>query len=424
MSRYSLLIITGLLFSCRLFSQADTALNIEQCRQWAVEHHPSYQQFDLIDQSNELKIKNLNKNHLPEMNVLGQASYQSDVTKVPISTPQFPMKPVSKDWYKLYLDVNQVIWDGGITKDNKLLQQSDNQIDRQNLELSLYDLKKQVDMVFFNILLIKKNTKILDIHQADVKARLKDVESAVANGVSLSANADILNAELLKTEQQQDQLNIAMNTAYTILSQLTGREISSGTPLEMPQPQISLDMNGKSRLEYQLFSYQDQKLDAMKKLSSSFLMPKFSGFGQAGFGRPAFDMLNNNLKGYYIFGARLSWNFWNWNKTRNEKQIINLNKKILNSNVESFSQGLNIELANKMSEVLKYQKLIEKDEAIVELHSKIVKTYASELKHGIITATEYLTELTAETSASLNMELHKIQLINAKYEYLAAAGKL
>jgi outer membrane protein TolC len=425
MNRY-IILITGLfiLFGSRLTGQPDTALSIEQCRQWAVEHHPLYQQYGLLDQSNDLKIKNLNKNHLPELNIYGQASYQSDVTKVPTIIPSFSPKPISKDWYKLYLDVNQVIWDGGATKDNKVVQETDNLIDRQNVELQLYELKKQVDMVFFNILIINKNEDILKTHREDVKARLKDVESAVQNGVSLPANADILRAELLKLDQKQQELDIARNTAYKVLSELTGQDIAEGTSLQTPDPEFSLDISGKSRLEYGLFNFQDQKLDAMKKLSGTRMMPKFAGFGQAGFGRPAFDMLNNDLKGYYIFGARLSWNFWNWNKTRNEKQIIDLNKEILNSNVQGFDQKLNIEMANKLSEVIKYQKLIEKDAAIVELHSKIVATYASELKHGVITATEYLTELTAETSAKLDMEMHKIQLLSAKCDYLASAGKL
>jgi deoxycytidylate deaminase len=77
-----------------------------------------------------------------------------------------------------------------------------------------------------------------------------------------------------------------------------------------------------------------------------------------------------------------------------------------------------------MAEIVKIEALIPKDREIAELRSGIVKTYASQLDHGVITATEYITELHAELEALLNLKVHEVQLARAKYDYLAAAGKL
>jgi outer membrane protein TolC len=81
-------------------------------------------------------------------------------------------------------------------------------------------------------------------------------------------------------------------------------------------------------------------------------------------------------------------------------------------------------MENKRSEVLKYEKIILKDREILDLRSKVVKEYASRLDHGVITATEYLNELNAESEARLNINIHKIQLVQAKYQYLSAIGQL
>ncbi len=86
-----------------------------------------------------------------------------------------------------------------------------------------------------------------------------------------------------------------------------------------------------TRLEYNLFSLQQQKAESLKKLASSRLVPKLWAYGQAGYGRPGFNMLLNEFDDFYIIGAKLSWNFYNWNKTRNEKSILDLQKEYRDS---------------------------------------------------------------------------------------------
>jgi outer membrane protein TolC len=154
------------------------------------------------------------------------------------------------------------------------------------------------------------------------------------------------------------------------------------------------------------------------------LIPKLWAYGEAGYGRPGFNMLLNKFDDFYIIGAKLSWNFYNWNKTRNEKSILDLQKDIVTTNQKSFDQNLSVDLEKRMTEIVKIETLIPKDEEIVNVRSGIVQTYASQLQNGVITATEYITELHAETEARLNLKIHQVQLVRAKYDYLSTAGKL
>jgi hypothetical protein len=162
----------------------------------------------------------------------------------------------------------------------------------------------------------------------------------------------------------------------------------------------------------------------MKKVAAVKRMPKFWAYGQAGYGKPGYNMLLNDFDDYYMIGAKLTWNVWNWNKTKNEKTILDLNKEIVESNKNAFDQGLATDLERKMAEIARIEALLPKDQEIADIRSGIVLTYASRLQNGVITATEYVTELHAETEAKLNQRIHEVQLARAKYEYLATAGKL
>jgi len=419
-----ILLITAWISCYALASGQDRSVTLDYCLSRAEANHPLFDQYDLLASSSALKIKNLNKNFLPEMNINGDAHYQSDVVEVPVIIPQFAPEPLDKDWYKISLDVSQMIYDGGLAKRNRDVEYIDNEINQQNVRIDLYRLKEKVIGVYFNIISLQESGELLNVTRQNLQSRLKEVESGVKNGVVLSSNAEILKAELLKLDQREIEIEAGISSGYKVLSILTGDTIVNGTALQWANPVIASYLPGHYRPEFNLFSLQQQKAESMKMLSSSRLIPKLLAYGQAGYGRPGFNMLLNEFDDFYIIGAKLSWNFYNWNKTRNEKSILDLQKEIVASSSESFDQNLSVDLERKMTEIAKIEALIPKDEEIVNIRTGIVQTYASQLQNGVITATEYITELYAETEAKLNLKIHQVQLARAKYEYLATAGKL
>ena len=414
----------AVVFALMLSNGQDSMLTLRECLELAEKNNPVRNQAGYFASSSELKIKNLNKNYLPEMNINGDVHYQSDVTQVPVAFEQFAPEPLDKDWYKVTLDVSQVIYDGSTTKRSKDIEEIDNQINQQNVGIDMYKIKERVTQAYFTIIALQENKALLLLQKETLAAQLKDVESGVQNGILLASNADILRAELLKIGQRIDESDIALASSYQVLSILIGQEVANGTLLDMTTPDITLSFDGQDRLEYGLFSLQQQKTVSMKKLSSSRLMPRLMAYGQAGYGLPGFNMLMNEFDDFYIIGAKLSWNFWNWNKTKNEKSILDLNSSIVASNRDAFTQNISVDLVRKQAEIARYDKLIEKDQQIADLRTGIMNTYSSQLKNGVITSTEYITELRAETEALLNLKIHQVQLLKAKYDYLATAGKL
>jgi outer membrane protein TolC len=407
-----------------LASAQEGSVTLDHCLSRAIANHPLFNQYELLNSSSGLKIENLNKNYLPDMNINGDAHYQSNVTEIPSVIPSFAPEPLSKDQYKVSLDVSEIIYDGGLTKRNKDVESIDNEINQQNVGIDLYRFKDRVIMSYFNIIALQESKALLDLTRQNLQSRLKEVESGVKNGMVLATNAEIIKAELLKLDQREIEIDAGISSGYKVLSILTGDTIAAGTRLLWESPVNTSYVRGRDRLEYNLFSLQQQKAESLKKLASSRLVPKLWAYGQAGYGRPGFNMLLNQFDDFYIVGAKLSWNFYNWNKTRNEKSILDIQKEIVTTNEKSFDQNLSVDLEKKMTEIVKIETLIPKDEEIVRVRSGIVQTYASQLQNGVITATEYITELHAETEAKLNLKIHQVQLVRAQYDYLSTAGKL
>jgi outer membrane protein TolC len=407
---------------------AQESITLELCYEKGIENYPLTKQKALLSASNVLKIQKLNKNYLPEMMVNGQMHYQSDVTKTPFQDATIPGLPtiptVAKDWYKISLDVNQVIYDGSTINRQKAVENIDLEIEEQNIEVELFKLKERINQIYFSVLLLRENIQVIVLHKDVLQAKFKDVESGIRNGTILESNADILKAEIIQIDQQIAEININMQASIEILNELTALTITTETEFKLPDVSIDLTNYLNSRPENMLFALQQDKLDASKKVLGSKLIPRLYAFGQAGYGRPGYDMLKNEFDDFYMIGARLHWKIWDWNKSGREKDILDVQHKIIDTQKETFDKNIRIDLQHKIAEIKKYEDMISRDIQIIELREKIVKSASSQLDNGLITATEYLAELNSESRSKLDLKAHKIQLIKAKLDYKTTLGNL
>ena len=422
MNKFTLLL---LFISQFAFGQSiEPILSLEYCYTEAICNYPLIKQKELLKTSTEYKIKNLNVNYLPQVYLNGQATYQSDVTQIPIHIPGVTIPELNKDAYKITLDVNQVVYDGGLTKHQKNIEKTGLLLDEQNLDIELYKVKDRVNQYYFNILLFQENEKLLKTMQNEINSKLAKMEAAIKGGIAIENNANILKAELIKIEQQLIEINAGKQASSQMLSELINKPITEKTTFILPEPLINNKDTSNQRLEFKYFDLQKDKITQTKNLSVSKIMPKVSIFGQAGYGRPGLNMFTNTFDTYYLVGAKLSWNLWNWNQSKNEKNILDIQSSIIDSQKELFA--LNLKMANykENADVKKFIALIEKDNEMIALKTKIAKNASYQLDNGIITATEYTTELNSEWQAKLNLELHKIQLVLSKINYLNNLGKL
>jgi len=401
---------------------AQQSVSLDDCQQWAHEVHPLLKQKELYEKMSALKLDNIQTAYLPQVDVKAQASYQSDVTHIGLSMPGIDIPTVAKDQYKAYLDVKQNIWDGGTSKARSELEKAQELTSQQAVEVDLYTVKEQVNNLFFASFLIQQNLDLQSKKQETLEARSKQMEGALANGAILQSDLDQVLAELIKVKQQQLELQSNRETALAALAILTGKQPADLQNLEIATSEIEQGIE-ISRPEMDLFREQTDLLSASADLTQKARNPRLFGFGQAGYGRPALNMLNNKFDTYYLVGVGLNWTLFDWKQTRRTKEVIQLQQEMVQTQQAQFERNINIALDGQSRKIAQIEQILKSDGELIELQERITTSSASKLENGTITTADYLQDLNAELAARITFETHKVQLESAKVNYRNLLGQ-
>ena len=396
-------------------------VTLEQCQQWAREYHPLIGQKELYQKMSELKLENNATNYLPQVDFKAQATYQSDVTKVGISLPNINIPEQSKDQYKMYLDVKQNIWDGGLTKANEILEKAKEGASLQGVEVEVYKVKEQVNNLFFSSFLIQQNLELLSKKQETLDARKNRMDSAVRNGVLLSSELDQILAELVKVHQQKIELQSQRETVLSALAILTGKQLTDLQNVEIENQDIAF-ANDLKRPELTLFEKQTTQLEASSKLLQKKRNPKLFGFGQAGYGRPGLNMLSNDFDSYALVGVGINWTVFDWKTTKRDREVIQLQQQLINTQEQQFKRNINIALDGEYRKIKQLEDILQSDRELIDLQTRITASSASKLENGTITSSDYIQDLNAEMGARITFETHKVQLEAVKINYQTING--
>ncbi|MEO6721835.1 MAG: TolC family protein [Ferruginibacter sp.] len=395
-------------------------LTIDHAYEQAKQHYPLSRQRELIKKARDYSIENISKGYLPQFSVNGQATYQSDVTQVPIKIPGMELPVISKDQYRIYGEVTQSLYNGGILKDQARSQELNAVVEEQKLEADLYKLKESVNQLFFGILLIDEQIKQTSFAKSDIQSGINKAQAAVDNGTALKSSVAVLKAELLKTDQKTIELKAARKAYMDMLGLFLNQQIDDNTVLTKPNtPTLVADVK---RPELLVFTAQRNVLDLQDKMLSSRNLPKVNLFLQGGYGRPALNMLSNKFEAYYIGGVRLNWSLAGLYTIKKDKALVDINRRSIELQKETFLLNTNIAMKQQDGEINKYKQLLQTDNDIIPLREEIKNTALAQLQNGVINSNDYLREVNAEDLAKQNKILHEIQLLVAQYNQKTTSG--
>ena len=422
MKRIILFLTAWLLAACSVAAQSARTLTLEQCYDLLAKTSPLAQQKALTITAGNLAEKNLNLKWLPQADLNGQATYQSDVTSVPIKLPNLAIDEPSKDQYKGTLDLVQPVFDGGVTGTQKKIQRATTNIESQKVEVDLYQLRSRVNTYFFTALLMDENIRIMELTKADLENNIRKVSAQATNGIATNSNVDVLKAELLKVSQRIIEYQANRKSAIEMLEVLTGSPIDAHASFVKPAMLADKDET-ISRPELKLFDYQKQQFRLQSRLIQAKANPKVSLFGTGGYGRPGLNMLKNDFQWYYLGGVKLSIPITGQFTRQREMKVMRMQEQIVEKQREAFlSNNRQLQVQQK-NELEKYGQLIGSDAEIVGLRTKIKENASVRLANGIITSSDYITELNAENQAMLAQKLHEVQWLQAQYNYKLIIGK-
>lgn len=417
------IILSLLVLPVWLPAQPLQKLSLQEAYDLSRNNYPAVKQKELMKKTADISTENLQKGFLPQFSLNAQATYQSDVTSVPVSFPGFSIDPPSKDQYKLVADVNQLIYDGGMLKEQKALQQLNASVEDQKLEVELYKVKERVNQLYLSILLLDEQLKQVQLVKADIQTGIKKVEAQVQNGVAFKSSLNMLKAELMKADQRSIEISASKKGLIDMLSLFTGKELSDNIQLEKPVYEATVKENEITRPELKLFSEQEKMIGQQERLIQAKNLPKASLFAQGGYGRPGLNLLLNEFDFYYIGGIRFNWSLGGLYTKRKEKEQVAVNKKIVDAQKETFILNTNAQLKQQQAEIDKLNRLINTDNEIILLRKSVTDAAKAQLENGVITANDYLKEVNAEDQSRQLLITHQVQLMQAYINYQTITGK-
>jgi outer membrane protein TolC len=425
-SRHSQLIFLFLLVSVTL--QAQKILTLKECYTMAMSNTALAGEKKAYADISALKDANLSKAWLPTLDANGSFIYNSSVVDFKGGIGSIPgigsmLNTMPHEQYKVTLDINQTIYDGGAIKGSRDLEKAELGINEKQTEADLYKLRSQINSCYFNLLLTARQKELLSNYLEVITKRISSLQSGLSNGVVIRSDIDVLTAEKLKLIQQISENDIRKTSLFKILSDLTGTPIDASAELILPGDTSRLS-GELTRPELQLFDLRNEQLSAGLKIIESKRMPKAFGFATVGYGSPpGQNFFKDTFSPYYLVGAGVKWNIFDWNKVNTEKQVVVLQKSIIENRKADMTDNLTRLLESKNAEIVSIEMMIRTDSELIGLRKRITASAESQYENGTITATEYLNELNSERQAMINYEIHKINLSMARIDYMNISGK-
>ena len=410
MYRKPIFIILTLLLTAPSFAQ----LSIEACYAKAQANYPLIRQHGLIEKSRDYNLSNAGKGYLPQVTFSAKATYQSEVTEIPVSIPGVNVKGLSKDQYGASIDINQVVWDGGSIRSKMENIRTSTEMEAKSLETDLYAINERVNQLFFGILLFDAQLVQNRLFQEELGRNYEKMISCVQNGIANQADLDAVKVEQLKAIQAKSQLTHQKNAFLDMLSAMIGEPLNDNITLVKPS-EISFADASIQRPELDLFNAKLKNLEAQNHEIKAGTMPKLGVFLTGGYANPGLNMLKSGFSAYYIVGARLTWNFGNFYSTQNNKLLIQNNINSVLTQQETFLFNANLDVSGRQREIDKYRDQMKYDDEIIALRTSVKQASEAKMANGTLSGNDMMHDVYAEEVARQDKILHEIVLLLAIY---------
>jgi outer membrane protein TolC len=400
-------------------------LTLDECQRLAQENYPLIKRYGLIEQTTGYTLANISKGWLPQVSATAQATLQSDVMSFPDALKNMmaqtgqELKGLSKSQYRVGVDINQTIYDGGSISGQRNVAKLQGDIQSAQNEVDLYAVRQRVNDIYFSILLTDERLKVNDDLQILLESNLNKLNAMLSNGLAMESDVSSMKAEQLNARQQRTELNATRKSLCRMLAMLCGKD----EILLVTKPLNSIISQGNNRPELKLLDTQLRLADAQEKLLDTSLLPRMSIFAQGYYGYPGYntfeDMFSRKWSLNGLIGARLTWNISQFYTNKGEKAKLQLQRQQTENARETFLFNNNLQQVQQNEEIDKYRQLMEDDANIVSLREEVRKAAESKLANGIIDTNALLQEINRENQARIELATHEVMMLqqieNLKY---------
>lgn len=406
--------------SASLYAQ----LTLQQCQDMARNHYPELAQYDLIAQTESYNLNSASRGWIPQITLSGQATWQSATATFPeqfsnmAALQGMDLQGIPKDQYRIGLDVNQTIYDGGVSRANRKLAQADATEQRLANDVNIYGISERISDIFFSILLLDGNLATARARAELLEENARKLQSLIRGGLAISTDLDLIRVEQLTLEQQITQLEASRAAFVSMLELFIGEPLDGRNPVK-PEPVILSDYV-PARPELSLIDAKLARLDAQEGLLNSSVMPRVSLFAQGYYGNPGLDMFKAMTSRDWTWnaylGVRMQWNVSALFTRDTDRNKLDITRSALKVQKETFNFNNNLITTRQRNEITRMQQALDQDDSIVELRINIRKVAQSQLDNGVTDMSSLLKRITEEYDARTTRNMHEIELLKAQYQ--------
>mgnify|MGYP000987055359 FL=1 len=404
-----------------ILASTTTAQTLEECQKAAEKNYPLIKQYGLIAQTTELTVSNIQKEWLPKIAVSAQATYQSNVVAWPERIQSIyqqmglAMKGLKKDQYKMAIDLQQTLYDGGTIASKQAIARQEAKVQETENQTKLYQVHHRVNEMYFALLLLNEQIKLNNNVKSLLLANENKLAAMVKSGTAATSDLDNIKAERLSAEQQYTSLKAEQQMLQHILTTFCGIKVEN---VQKPTP-VSTDTLTNNRPELQLFNSKLKLSEAQEKALNTRLHPTLALFAQGYYGYPGMNMFNDMIDHKWrlngIVGVKLSWNVGALYTRKNDKARLRLQRELIENERKVFLFNNSMEQIRQNSNINRFKTMMQTDKEIIALRTNVRKAAESKLLHGIIDVNSLLREINNENAAKVQWAIHEIDMLKEMY---------
>ena len=397
------------------------AQTLEQCQQAAERNYPLIAQHDLIARTTDFTVANIQKGWLPQVTATAQASMQSAVTAWPdemkglMQQMGVDMKGLARDQYRVGLDVQQTVFDGGAISAQRQVAREQGAVQQARLDVDLYHVRQRVNEMYFALLMLDDQIRLNNDLQEQLAASEKKLTSMVKHGTAAQCDLNNVTAERLNVVQQMTTLESQQRVLRAMLGTFCGLEVT-----QVSKPATVEAAPGNNRPELRLIDSQLRLADAQERALNAALLPRLGMFAQGFYGYPGYnmfkDMMGRDWSWNGMVGARLTWNIGALYTRAADKAKVQLQRETAENQREVFLFNNRLEQMQHNETIDRYRRLMAQDEEIIALRQQVRKAAESKLSHGIIDVNDLLRDINSENAARVQRSIHEIEMLKALYD--------
>ena len=363
------------------------SLTLEACKQRAETNYPAVSQYRLIELTRDFTLENAAKAWLPQVSASVSGVAFTDLLDV-----NDRMKRLGIDTKNTMASgmvmVNQNVYDGGQIHAQRQIARAQADVQHQQLAVSMYDLNRRVEQLYFGVLLLDAQIKHTQLLQEDLSLSRKTVEAMQKGGIANQSDVDAVAVEQENALQLLDAQQASRSAYLRMLGLFIHQSLGNDVRLQMP---VALELKTREVYRPELSYYQAREslLEAQRKQLNSRLFPTLKAFG--------------------------SWNIGALYTRKNDLRKLDVERQQVESERATFLFNNRLEVENTEGNIAMLKKQLVRDDEIVRLREQIRDKSEKKVRLGTESVNEMLRDINAVSKARQQRSTHEIQLIEALY---------